>query len=238
MKWEDFCALGEDISKNGLKYPIDLLKGVIIDGRHRYLACIMFKVKPKFEILPEDTEPLQHVKTKNFHRRHLTNGQKYNLALELYKEEKIKAKKRQQKTQFAGKDANNRPIKKSSVGTPLDTTEKNGRKGKALVLAAKDSETDPKTLSKIVKIAEVAKKNKKIQEDLDDICEDKKTVEEVYRKIEPKNLNRRKDCNFFRAAACPRCYERLMACKLELKASGNLLIKKECPDPCLEFKND
>ncbi len=133
----------------------------------------MFKVEPQFKILPEDTEPLSHVFSKNFHRRQLTNGQKHNAALALYKEEKTKAKKRQQKTHFAGKDANNRPIRKSSVVSNGVPTEENSKKG-----------------------------------------------------------------NLFRAAACPRCYERLMACKKELMASGNLLIKKECPEPCLNFNDD
>ena len=167
----------------------------------------------------------------------MTNGQKYNAALALYKEEKTKAKKRQQKSHFAGKDANNQPIRKSSVVSNGVPTEENSKKGKALLIAAKEAEMDPKTLSKVIKIDEVAEKNKEIKKDLEDVCNDRKTVEEVYRKVAPVNLNRRKDCNFFRAAACPRCYERLMACKKELMASGNLLIKKECPDPCLDFND-
>ncbi len=232
LKWEDFYALGKDISKNGLKSPIELLKGEIIDGRHRYLACIMFKVKHKFIILPEDTKPLSHVFSQNFHRRHLTNGQKYNFALASLKEERIKAKERQKRTQFAGKDGNNQPIKKSSVGTTLDTTEKNSKKGKAIVLVAEDAEMDPKTLRKLEKIEKVAESNKEIQNDLIDILSDNKSVEGVYRKIAPpKKLNLRTDCDEFRAAPCPNCYEQLIACRLDLKA-GKLILRKECPDPC------
>jgi len=238
LKWEDFLALGNDILKNGLKSEIELLKDVIIDGRHRYLACAKFEVKPQFKILAEDTEPLSHVFSKNYHRRHLTNGQKYNFALALLKEERVKAKKRQKRSQFAGKDSNNRPIHKSSVETTLDTAEENHKKGKALVLTAKDTEIDPKTLGKLEKIEKIAKSNKQIKNDLKDIILDKKSVEEVYRKIAPppKKLNRRTECDEFRAAPCPKCYEQLMACRLDLKA-GKLVLRKECPDPCNKNAN-
>lgn len=238
LKWEDFCALGKDISKNGLKSPIELLKGVILDGRHRYLACLMFKVEPHFINLPESTRPLRHVKTQNLHRRHLTNGQKYNVALALLKEERIKAKKRQERTQFAGRDRNNQPIQKSSVVSNVVPTEENPKKGKALVIVAKDTEMDPKTLGKLEKIEKVAEANKEIKNDLVDVIYDKKSVEEVFRKISaPKKLIRRTNCDEFRAAPCPKCYEQLMACKLDLKA-GKLILRKGCPDPCNKKNGD
>lgn len=235
LKWEDFLALGKDILKNGLKSKIELLKGEIIDGRHRYLACIKFEVVPEFKDLPEDTRPMSHVVTQNFHRRHLTIGQRCNLGLEILKEERIKAKKRKERTQFAGKDKNNKPIRKTSVVTKRGTTEEDVEKGKAHVIAAKKSGLDGKTLIKVEKINEVAKSDEKIQNELNDVSSDERSVEEVYRKVAPKKLNRREDCTFFRAAPCTKCFGQLMACKLDL-VSGNLIIKKECPDPCLKYE--
>jgi ParB-like chromosome segregation protein Spo0J len=40
MTGKEFEALKQDILTNGLKEPIWLYEGKIIDGRNRYLACL------------------------------------------------------------------------------------------------------------------------------------------------------------------------------------------------------
>lgn len=46
---QQFDELVEDIRQHGLLEPIMLLEGKILDGRHRYRACLEAKVEPTFE---------------------------------------------------------------------------------------------------------------------------------------------------------------------------------------------
>lgn len=74
--------LADDIAVNGLRNPVVLLKGKILDGRNRYLACEIAGVKPRFiEFQGED--PIGWVVSQNLVRRHLTASQKAVVALDL-----------------------------------------------------------------------------------------------------------------------------------------------------------
>ena len=66
----EFAALVEDIRKRGQEDPIDVWRGLIIDGRHRFYACLVAGVMPVFNNLPTDVNPFSHVRTKNDLRRH------------------------------------------------------------------------------------------------------------------------------------------------------------------------
>lgn len=52
---EAFNSLVDDIRKHGLQDPIVIWNGQIVDGRHRYRACMALGIKPQFEelICPE-----------------------------------------------------------------------------------------------------------------------------------------------------------------------------------------
>ena len=66
----EFAAWVEDIRDQGLKDPIDVWRGQIIDGRHRFFACLVAGVMPVFNHLPTDINPFSHVRTKNDLRHH------------------------------------------------------------------------------------------------------------------------------------------------------------------------
>lgn len=69
-------SLAEDIRINGLKTPILLFDGAILDGRNRYKACEIAGITPQFETFQGDkAAALSHVWSLNFQRRHLNSSQ-------------------------------------------------------------------------------------------------------------------------------------------------------------------
>jgi DNA modification methylase len=74
-----FDGLVEDIRTNGLREPIKIIDGLVLDGRNRYRACLQAGVKPKFDhIKPSD--PVSYVLSLNLHRRHLDTSQRSMVA--------------------------------------------------------------------------------------------------------------------------------------------------------------
>ena len=94
MEGEEFDALVADIKAYGLREPIIVYGGKILDGRNRYLACRAAGVDPTFcEYLTvaavscsEMIHPADYVMSANIHRRHLTAEQKRELIARLLKE--------------------------------------------------------------------------------------------------------------------------------------------------------
>ena len=70
MKDDEFRDLVADIRKNGLLEPITMHAGKILDGRHRYRACLIAGVPLEFKnYTGNDAEGF--VISANAHRRHL-----------------------------------------------------------------------------------------------------------------------------------------------------------------------
>lgn len=76
MGQDDMEALAKDIDEHGLRDPIILHEGKILDGRHRYQACLIAGVIPRFEEWDGDGTAVAFVISKNLHRRHLTESQR------------------------------------------------------------------------------------------------------------------------------------------------------------------
>lgn len=77
---EEIGELAADILRNGLREPIVLYEGKILDGRNRYLACREAGVEPRFEPYTGD-DPLGFVRSMNEYRRHLTSSQRAAVAV-------------------------------------------------------------------------------------------------------------------------------------------------------------
>ena len=82
----EFQALVESIGERGLLVPVTLWRGEIIDGRHRYEACLQAGVAPRFQELPDDANPLDHVMDVNGNRRHMSESQRAITAHRLWEE--------------------------------------------------------------------------------------------------------------------------------------------------------
>jgi ParB-like chromosome segregation protein Spo0J len=83
MGAQDLAHLAQSIAAEGLKAPITLHDGQILDGRNRYRACRIAEVEPRFREFPADSDPLAFVLAANLHRRHLTTSQRAVIAAKI-----------------------------------------------------------------------------------------------------------------------------------------------------------
>jgi hypothetical protein len=76
MPSADLAALAEDIKLHGQIDPGVVFEGKVLDGWHRFQACSAAGIRFKTIDLPVDTDPVAFVKSRNFHRRHMTESQR------------------------------------------------------------------------------------------------------------------------------------------------------------------
>lgn len=78
MNASELEQLAEDIRTNGLRSPVVLLGGAILDGRNRHRACQIAGVEPRFAYAnaQEIGDPFLYVASLNLHRRHLNESQR------------------------------------------------------------------------------------------------------------------------------------------------------------------
>lgn len=76
MSAEDLAALVSDIKANGQREPVMVHEGMVLDGWHRYQACIQLGIEPQKFTFPADKDPVAFVLSHNLHRRHLTPSQR------------------------------------------------------------------------------------------------------------------------------------------------------------------
>lgn len=74
MAGAEFAALCADIKANGLRTPIVLHDGMILDGGNRYRACVETGVRMEF-VEFGGSSAVSFVLSSNLHRRHMTAGQ-------------------------------------------------------------------------------------------------------------------------------------------------------------------
>jgi hypothetical protein len=89
MKGRKFDALVADIKTHGLREPIMLYQGKVLDGRNRYHAYLkafgtsIVDCEPCTTFEGDDAAALAFVVSKNFYRRHLTAEQRRKVLIDL-----------------------------------------------------------------------------------------------------------------------------------------------------------
>jgi N6-adenosine-specific RNA methylase IME4 len=78
----EFKELVADIAANGLREPVILLDGKILDGRNRYRACVEAGIEPR-SVEYSGTDPVAFVVSLNLRRRHLSEGQRAWVAAQI-----------------------------------------------------------------------------------------------------------------------------------------------------------
>lgn len=76
---EALDALREDIRAHGVRDPIVLHEGAILDGRNRFTCARDLGLEPQYEEFSGD-DPLAYVISHNLHRRHLSESQRASVA--------------------------------------------------------------------------------------------------------------------------------------------------------------
>jgi DNA-binding CsgD family transcriptional regulator len=71
----ELTSLVQDIAEHGLRIPIVLHEGRILDGRNRMRACLLARVEPMTAEF-QGSDPVAYVVSLNLHRRHLDASQR------------------------------------------------------------------------------------------------------------------------------------------------------------------
>jgi len=138
IQGQHYENLKKSIKANGLRQPITLYEGKIIDGKNRYRACKELGIEPSVIEWDGKGSLADFVKDLNAHRRDLTKTQRAIAGVEL--------------EQFYAKEAKERML----AGKKMKPSRKNapGSKGKASVLAAKDCGVSSRYVEKAKEIKE------------------------------------------------------------------------------------
>ena len=85
MAEKEFADFKKDIDAYGVKEWGTLYRGQVLDGRNRYKACQELGIEMTFCEIDdtEDFDPIAYVLSHNLHRRHLTTGQRADVAAKI-----------------------------------------------------------------------------------------------------------------------------------------------------------
>ncbi len=121
-----FEELKRSIRQNGLRHPIVLYDGKIIDGKTRYEACVELGIEPKTTEWDGNGSLTDFVCDMNINRRDLDRNQRYAIALKLKQSYAKEAKENQRLSKGRGKkgsclkhkpiDARKMACKKARIG--------------------------------------------------------------------------------------------------------------------------
>ena len=184
MDAEDFDKLKEDVSGFGLRHPIILYQGKILDGRHRYRACMELGIEPWFEDWQGGSSVVEFVLGENLYRRHLTQSQKAMVGAQAIDYHRAEAKKRQ-------RELSNK--KDDQVRAPSALTEDHivinfpSDKGKATEKLAEQIGVSPRLVTQAVRIKEQGTP-KDVQEVISGKVSVKAKEAEIKERIKPKPI--------------------------------------------------
>lgn len=83
MDAAELRTLADDVTAHGLREPVVTYEGMILDGRNRWAACKLAKVKQVPTVPYEGDDPVGYVVSANLHRRHLSVSQRAMIAAEI-----------------------------------------------------------------------------------------------------------------------------------------------------------
>jgi N6-adenosine-specific RNA methylase IME4 len=166
MKAEEHASLVESIKRSGLRVPIVILDGMILDGRNRYRACQEAGVAPTFVTLRDGENPWLYVWDHNAEHRVLLGPQKvliwadFNIGSEKWVAERREVqeqanRRRSEATKAQPRTEDGTRVAPRSVAT-LQTTRETHTESHAHVRASKATGTSPRTAAGALALLEKA----------------------------------------------------------------------------------
>ena len=132
----EFDGLVADIKAHGLRQPIVLHGGMILDGGNRYRACVEAGVEPVFQEFQGDNL-VSFVLSANLHRRHLSAGQQAAI---------VASAQDWAKAQTVGKPKSGNV---TGLATVAERAAKSGASDKTQRMADKVAKADPELAKKV-----------------------------------------------------------------------------------------
>lgn len=157
MDESEYAGLVADIKANGLREPIWLHSGKIIDGRNRYRACCDLNIEPTFRTWDGEGSLVAFVVSLNLHRRHLTASQRAIVALDV---EKLQAEEAKERQRAAGGDRKSENARKAMASIPKQLTPGQRAAVAVAVVEELSKEGEEKSLPAIVPEAISSAKNR------------------------------------------------------------------------------
>jgi ParB-like chromosome segregation protein Spo0J len=186
MSKEEFDELKISIETEGQHYPIIANENLeILDGHHRFRACVELQIEPDFEVRKFEDKLIEKkfVIESNLRRRHLTSFQLVELGVPLLEIEKKLAKKRQVQGGKKGREI--------QLGLASKSTSPSIKKGKASAIVAKKIGLSTRTFERGKKIFEKASEEEKQK-----LREGKKSISKAYNDLfYSKSKNKLQDNN-------------------------------------------
>lgn len=179
MGEEEFAALKADIQEHGQHDPVIIYEGEVLDGRHRYRACVELGIDPSVIVVDAHSiggDPFDYVWSCNFHRRHLTTSQRAMVGVSLKRAREADAARRMKSGTLASDDA----------------------RGKSSAQAAKAVHVSQATVERATKVAE-----KGATEVVDAVKEGKLTVS-AAEKIVKDSPDKRSQVRALKVATAPK----------------------------------
>lgn len=117
---ERLASLAESIKGSGLREPIVLHEGKILDGRNRYRACRLAGVDPRCVTYDGDA-PAQFVRDKNLERRDLTDDQRAGIIMVMQEEiaEEVENNRRRKISEARSETVSNRSQSQTPSGSAV-----------------------------------------------------------------------------------------------------------------------
>ena len=75
-----YARLKASITAHGLRHPIVVWMGQVIDGVHRLRACLEAGIEPRYEFLDKDANPLEYLADTNIPLRNMDQNEKAQTA--------------------------------------------------------------------------------------------------------------------------------------------------------------
>lgn len=140
MTPEEYTTLARDIRERGLRTPIVLYDGQILDGRHRYRACLDLGIPIRTTTFAgTEDEAKAFVYSENYARRHLSSKDRKDM---------IDAELKRDPSQSDRAIAEKAKVHHETVGTARKRLESAGEVAKSATIVGKDGVKQPRAKAK------------------------------------------------------------------------------------------